>query len=191
MLLRNKLLNVSFCIIMPSLMTACQSDSSQSMGAGSNAKAVLTESIDAGKVIATATPVVTETSATGKVIANAEASVKNHSGMAWSISAKSKDNHFDGILQCEVTPFVGDFQNCQLQLSQSGEPVDGAMLAIDGGMKAHGHGLPTQPKVLAVEGQVGDYKIEGLKFSMPGAWTVGFLIKTNGESDQLIFDFTI
>ena len=151
-------------------MTACQSDSSEDIQATKDKP---------------------EITVTDKVVASSGESAKQDSVQAWSINAKSKNNHFDGILKCQLAPYVGDFQNCQLHLSQSGKLVDGAMLAIDGGMKAHGHGLPTQPKVLTVEGQVGVYKIEGLKFSMPGAWMVGFLIQANDVNDQLIFDFTI
>ena len=110
---------------------------------------------------------------------------------AWSISAVSKNKSFEGELQCEATPFVGGFQQCQLKLNKSGKPVEGASIAIDGGMKAHGHGLPTQPKLTPVDGQSGHYQIEGLKFSMPGAWTLGFLIKSKELNDQLVFDFSI
>ncbi|PWQ95977.1 FixH family protein [Leucothrix arctica] len=170
MLLQNKLLTISLCIFMPSLMTACQSGSPESTQSAKETS---------------------EIAVTDKVIASSSDSVKQGTAQAWTISTKSKNNHFDGILECQQAPSVGDFQNCQLQLSQSENPVDDASLAIDGGMKAHGHGLPTQPKMLAVEGQAGVYKIDGLKFSMPGAWTVGFLIKANGVNDQLIFDFIV
>lgn len=117
--------------------------------------------------------------------------VKSEVAKVWSVSVSSKNKHFDGVLTCQQLPFVGEFQQCHLQLSQSANAVDNALLAIEGGMKAHGHGLPTKPKLSAVGNQTGQYKIDGLKFSMTGAWTIGFLIEANGVNDQLIFDFTI
>ena len=51
-----------------------------------------------------------------------------------------------------------------------GAAVDGADVSVDGGMPEHNHGLPTKPQVTPVGG--GDYRVEGLKFQMPGWWTV-------------------
>ncbi|RVU86067.1 hypothetical protein EOL70_01060 [Leucothrix sargassi] len=111
--------------------------------------------------------------------------------MSWSVDSVSKNNHFSGSLSCDKAPTVGDFQNCQLFLTQSDKPVSGALLAIDGGMRAHGHGLPTQPRLIELTEQAGHYKIDGLKFSMTGDWTIGFLVRANRVNDQLIFDFTL
>ena len=165
MLLRSKLLFISLCAALP-LLTACHSESSHDAHAEHAAETTKTEA-----------PEVTST--------------LSESAKVWVISAKSKNDHFDGKLSCQQTPFVGDFQSCQLELLQAGKPVNDALLAIDGGMKAHGHGLPTQPRLISPEDQSGIYKIEGLKFSMTGAWTIGFLVRANGLNDQLIFDFTI
>ena len=52
----------------------------------------------------------------------------------------------------------------------AGKPVDNATVAIDGGMPEHNHGMPTQPIVTSLGG--GDYRAEGMKFQMPGRWTV-------------------
>ena len=52
----------------------------------------------------------------------------------------------------------------------AGKPMDNATVAIDGGMPEHNHGMPTQPIVTPLG--AGDYRAEGMKFQMPGWWTV-------------------
>lgn len=108
----------------------------------------------------------------------------------WSMQQVGRSELFHVRFYCDAIPFVGDFQSCGLTVTQNGEPVQSAKIAIDGGMKAHGHGLPTIPQVKSA-GAAGEYQIDGLKFSMSGAWTVGFKIDVAGTSDQVIFDFTL
>lgn len=69
-----------------------------------------------------------------------------------------------------------------------GRPVDGATVHVDGGMPAHGHGLPTAPKVANVEG-AGNYLIEGLRFNMPGEWELRLTIEGAAGIDtgRLVF----
>ena len=52
----------------------------------------------------------------------------------------------------------------------AGKPLDNVTVAIVGGMFEHNHGMPTQPIVTPLGG--GDYRAEGMKFQMPGWWTV-------------------
>ena len=66
-----------------------------------------------------------------------------------------------------------------------GTPVTGAEIRVDGGMPAHGHGLPTQP--VAREIGDGDYLVEGLKFSMTGYWEMWFEVKAGGISEKKKF----
>lgn len=54
--------------------------------------------------------------------------------------------------------------------NSAGEPVDNATVSVDGGMPEHNHGMPTQPIVTPLGS--GDYRAEGMKFQMPGWWTV-------------------
>ncbi len=65
------------------------------------------------------------------------------------------------------------------------QPVRGANVTALGGMPAHGHGLPTTPVVSELG--AGRYRIEGLKFHMPGAWTVAFRIKASAGTDAVSF----
>jgi hypothetical protein len=64
-------------------------------------------------------------------------------------------------------------------------PVDDARLIVLGGMPAHAHGLPTTPTVTSLGG--GRYRVDGLKFHMPGAWVVAFRIKAKAGIDSVSF----
>ena len=50
-----------------------------------------------------------------------------------------------------------------LSVSRDGEPVEGAVLVVDGGMPEHDHGLPTAPRITADLGD-GRYRLEGYAF---------------------------
>lgn len=61
---------------------------------------------------------------------------------------------------------------------QQQRPVDNLVLAFNGGMPDHAHGLPTEPKVIQALGK-GKYLVGGIKFNMPGEWQFNVHIKTN------------
>lgn len=67
-----------------------------------------------------------------------------------------------------------------------GQPVENAIVTIDGGMPAHNHGLPTQP--IATNIGNGDYLVEGIKFSMTGLWEMRFYIQTDAITDRVMFE---
>jgi len=108
----------------------------------------------------------------------------------WSMQKASSSGSVVIDFSCTRSPFVGDFQKCHIQLKQNKKGQFADEIAIDGGMKAHGHGLPTVP-TLSPGATAGYYEIEGLKYSMPGAWIVGFKVNIDGVTDQIIFDFII
>jgi hypothetical protein len=70
-----------------------------------------------------------------------------------------------------------------------GHPVDGT-IAIDGGMPQHGHGLPTRPQVTTDLGG-GSHLIEGMKFSMPGWWTLTVSVDAAGGADNATFNLML
>ncbi|WP_020394838.1 FixH family protein [Thiolinea disciformis] len=110
---------------------------------------------------------------------------------SWSLSQLSSKGLYQAHLSCTNLPSVGEFQDCRVRLMEiNGKPLIKAEIAVDGGMPAHGHGLPTAPQVTLVNDQ-GVYKIEGLKFNMTGAWLLGFMIKTPEQQDKVVFDFVI
>ena len=71
-----------------------------------------------------------------------------------------------------------------------GRPVENAQITVDGDMPQHGHGLPTRPEVTEYLGQ-GDYRVEGLKFHMPGWWIVEFEVAVEGKSDHVTFNLLL
>jgi hypothetical protein len=69
----------------------------------------------------------------------------------------------------------------------TGVAVDSATVCVDGGMPEHGHGLPTTPEP-AGSSSDGDYRIEGMKFSMTGWWVVKFVIQSRAGTDSVRFN---
>jgi hypothetical protein len=71
-----------------------------------------------------------------------------------------------------------------------GAPVEGAEIAIDGGMPQHGHGLPTAPAMTQRLGE-GRYRIEGVRFNMSGWWELRFTVTAAGASDAVTFNLVL
>lgn len=73
----------------------------------------------------------------------------------------------------------------------AGQPVSGAVVAIDGGMPDHHHGLPTAPRAMAADA-AGDYVINGVKFSMPGWWVLNLAVRSpDGRTDTVTFNLVL
>lgn len=71
-----------------------------------------------------------------------------------------------------------------------GAAIADAKIKIDGGMAAHGHGLPTAPQATQYLGE-GRYLIEGLKFNMGGKWQLRLSIEAEGQTDTASFELTL
>jgi hypothetical protein len=85
----------------------------------------------------------------------------------------------------------GKLQRWTLHLeTATGAPVDSAMLAVDGGMPQHGHGLPTKPRVTRALGN-GDHLVEGMKFNMGGWWVVKFRVNAAQGADSVVFNLSL
>jgi hypothetical protein len=72
----------------------------------------------------------------------------------------------------------------------AGTPVEGATITIDGGMPAHGHGLPTRPRITRELGG-GEYLVEGLRFNMGGWWVLEFDVVTANAGDRVTFNLSL
>lgn len=72
----------------------------------------------------------------------------------------------------------------------SGETVDDAVLTLSGGMPLHDHGLPTVPRMTAALGN-GDYRFEGIRFHMHGAWELNLAIDVDGKSERVVIDLIV
>jgi hypothetical protein len=71
-----------------------------------------------------------------------------------------------------------------------GKPVNNAKISVVGDMPEHGHGLPTQPEVTTV-GAEGLYRVDGMKFTMPGWWIVTISVMDGGIHDNVSFNLNI
>jgi hypothetical protein len=88
-------------------------------------------------------------------------------------------------------PRIGPIHEWVVTLKdREGRPVHPARIAVDGGMPAHGHGLPTQPKVTEYLGD-GRYLVSGVRFNMAGAWVWRLAIETPDGADRVTFDLDI
>ena len=86
---------------------------------------------------------------------------------------------------------IGSFQTWEIHLFDAqGRPIYPARLAVDGGMVAHGHGLPTRPQVTRYLGN-GRYLLEGIKFNMAGVWQMLVVIETAAGRDLARFELSL
>jgi len=108
------------------------------------------------------------------------------------LTATSEAGTYEASLAPQADPIpLNTIQSWTLTLSDAeGEPVEGATFAIDGGMPAHGHGLPTAPEVTEDLGE-GRYLIEGIRFSMAGEWVLSLAVSAEPGDDTIVFRFTL
>ncbi|WP_367714870.1 FixH family protein [Nitratireductor sp. GISD-1A_MAKvit] len=71
-----------------------------------------------------------------------------------------------------------------------GEPVTDARISIDGGMPAHGHGLPTSPQMTENLGE-GHYRVEGMRFNMGGHWEIRIGLDAEPGLDEAVFNLDL
>lgn len=68
--------------------------------------------------------------------------------------------------------------------SASGEPLESASIAVEGGMPAHDHGLATRAQVTTALGG-GRYLLEGVRFHMSGAWLLQLQVEHQGQQYRI------
>jgi len=71
-----------------------------------------------------------------------------------------------------------------------GRAVEGATLAINGGMPQHGHGLPTKPRMTQAL-SAGSYQVEGVRFNMGGWWEFKVTITSDRGVDTVTFNLSL
>ena len=85
-------------------------------------------------------------------------------------------------------PRLQEFQSWRLHIEDARhQPVTGAALTVSGGMPQHGHGLPSRPRVEEL-GSAGDYRVDGLQFTMPGWWEVKVYVSKDRIGDFAVFN---
>lgn len=88
-------------------------------------------------------------------------------------------------------PSVGPMHAWVLSVSlPDGTPVEGATVAVGGGMPDHNHGLPTKPQMTQALGG-GRYRVEGVKFTMTGWWVLRFEVAAQAGTDEATFNLSL
>ena len=102
---------------------------------------------------------------------------------SWS----SRDGLFVLSYASELTPLqINKLHAWTLHIEDAdGNPVVGANLQVSGGMPAHDHGLPTYPRITAELGD-GNYRLDGMRFHMSGAWEITINISADGDTDSVV-----
>ena len=86
---------------------------------------------------------------------------------------------------------IGRLHTWTLHVARAdGTPVTDAVVAVDGDMPEHRHGLPTRPRVTRHLGS-GDYLVEGVKFQMGGWWVMDFDITAAGHTERVRFNLQL
>jgi len=85
---------------------------------------------------------------------------------------------------------INQMHSWTLHITADGEPVSDAVLAVEGGMPKHDHGLPTRPRITEELGE-GDYQLGGMRFHMWGDWEVSIEIKAAGKTDTVVVMLTL
>lgn len=109
-----------------------------------------------------------------------------------SATRMSENGSFKVTYKSDLDPVpVNKIHGWTLKLeTPDGKPVKDAEISVDGDMPEHGHGLPTQPEVTQELGN-GEYLVEGMKFSMPGWWTVEFYVRTGHAEESVTFNLLL
>lgn len=61
-----------------------------------------------------------------------------------------------------------------LRDAKTGAPVEDGTVTVDARMPQHGHGMTTKPEAAPGPHPGGHYVMKGMKFHMPGEWTLTF-----------------
>ena len=106
--------------------------------------------------------------------------------------ATSADEAIVATLRLEQDELrLGLAQNWVIELrDRTGTPIYPARIGVNGGMPAHGHGLPTRPEVTSYLDE-GRYRIEGLEFNMFGDWTLLFVVDTPAGKNRVQFELEL
>ena len=117
---------------------------------------------------------------------NTEANTAN--GLA--LTELSKKGLFQVTIQSDEAPLpLNRIHGWTAHITTSeGRIVDDAMVMVYGGMPEHKHGFPSKPEVTANLGN-GRYRIDGVKFNMPGRWEIWINVRALDKDDKVIFSF--
>jgi hypothetical protein len=110
---------------------------------------------------------------------------------AWNAVA-TEQGHFRLTWSADIDPItINRIHTWTVSVEdREGRPVDGARVVVDGDMPEHQHGMPTEPEMTGQTGS-GEYRIEGMKFSMPGLWEIEISVWAAGVTDHVTIPLTL
>jgi len=110
----------------------------------------------------------------------------------YSTKRMSAKNSFNVSYKSIGSPIrINRIHSWELKITDAnGNPVNDAKVTVVGDMPQHGHGLPTQPEVFNM-GAGGLYRIDGMKFQMPGWWVITIDIMANDVHDAVSFNLNL
>lgn len=125
-----------------------------------------------------------------KSVVNSDNSQAKFSNKGNAVSMLSEDGKYRITLYSDEFPLpLNKIHSWSVHVeTPSGELVENAKIRVHGGMPAHKHDYPTTPRVKQYLGN-GNYKIEGVKFSMSGEWQMRLNIKEEKKlrRDRVVF----
>ena len=109
-----------------------------------------------------------------------------------AVSQWTDDKKYHVTLHSNLYPLkMGKIHSWTVKvLYPDGKPVEQAKIYIHGGMPQHQHGFPTHPRVNKYLGD-GVYRIDGIKFTMPGDWQIRINVKEETRRDRAVFNVVI
>lgn len=119
-----------------------------------------------------------------------------HAAPTEDLDYSTKRTTANGAYQIEYQPIGGPIRinrihSWELTVKDTtGKLVNDARVTVVGDMPEHGHGLPTQPVVSRL-GMEGLYRIDGMKFTMPGWWVITINVMANDVPDSVTFNLNI
>lgn len=108
------------------------------------------------------------------------------------MSAVSQPSGLHVQMQSELDPLTINLMHSWIihVHNAHGEPIDDALISVDGGMPEHNHGLATSPQVTEALGD-GRYRLEGMRFHMNGEWELRLQIEHAGVPYRARFTLTL
>ena len=110
----------------------------------------------------------------------------------WSLDKQTKEGKFRvALISPDPEPPLQQIHAWSIRLMRpDGTPIEKGLVYLNGGMPDHGHGLPTRPMTVG-EIAPGVYRVEGVKFNMPGRWELIVAIQANGTEDFAYFNLMV
>lgn len=119
--------------------------------------------------------------------------------LLWSGIAAADETSWTSQRELFVVNYQSELQPVQINKlhawiihieNAAGEPVEAAAIEATGGMPLHDHGLPTRPRVTEELGN-GDYRLQGMRFHMTGAWEITLLIRAGETEDTVVISLKL